>query len=82
MKTLRYTHTPARWTYSRYRALLRLDGKPWAIASPDGKKALSPADVEVLLAALNGPVSTFTISWSSSKSKRKVKSKCRRVKHP
>ncbi len=67
LKTGTYVHAPARWTYSRYRALLRLNGKAWATVSPDGKNALSKADAEVLLAALNGPVSIFTLSWSSAK---------------
>jgi hypothetical protein len=42
------------WTYSSYRALLRRNGKAFAIVTPDGTNALSNTDAKVLLSALNG----------------------------
>ena len=44
-----------RWTYSTYRASLLLDGKPFAIVTPDGRKPLPEEAMTQLLAALNGP---------------------------
>lgn len=41
------------WTYSRYRALIRYKGKPFAVCSPNGRDALSTADETLLLNALN-----------------------------
>ncbi len=50
------------FSYSFYRAMLKRDGKPFAIVSPDGKEALSERDANLLLTALNhkahGPVSS------------------------
>lgn len=42
-----------RWTYSKYRASLYLDGERFAIVTPDGKNALPDAHVKVLLDKLN-----------------------------
>jgi len=42
------------WTYSRYRASLRFNGKPFAIVTPDGQNALPQEQVDKLLRALNG----------------------------
>ena len=50
MKT---AHKRPDWTYSKYRALLRYRGKPFAIVTPDGLNALKQDKVAVLLAALN-----------------------------
>lgn len=44
----------ATWEYSHYRAILRRNGKPFAIVTPDGKNALIPLDAFLLLKALNG----------------------------
>jgi hypothetical protein len=44
---------PPRWTYSGYRATLRLDGQFFAFVTPEGKKALSKPNAEMLLACLN-----------------------------
>lgn len=44
------------WTYSRYRATLKKNGKTFAIVSPDGRNALSDADTETLLRALNSEI--------------------------
>ena len=41
------------WTYSTYRAILRRDGTNFAIVSPDGRNALAPEQVKLLLDALN-----------------------------
>jgi len=43
-----------RWTYSAYRANLKLDGKTFAIVTPNGKDALSDEDARTMLDALNG----------------------------
>lgn len=40
------------WVYSPYRAMLRRNGKPFAIVSPDGRNALSGESLEILLGAL------------------------------
>lgn len=42
-----------RWGYSRYRATLLKGGKPFAIVTPDGSKAITPEDADTLLDALN-----------------------------
>lgn len=42
-----------RWTYSHFRASLYLDGKQFAIVTPDGNESLTKEDAETLLAALN-----------------------------
>lgn len=42
------------WTYSRYRATLRLNDKPFALVTPDGMGALTEEAEGVLLNALNG----------------------------
>lgn len=42
------------WTYNTYRATLILDGKPFAIVTPDGRGALGIAQQDTLLGALNG----------------------------
>ena len=49
------------WTYSRYRAMLRKDGKAFAIVSPDGRNALADADIETLLRALNSETALDTV---------------------
>lgn len=49
------------WTYSRYRATLKKDGKIFAIVSPGGQNALSDADTETLLRALNSEKKLDTI---------------------
>ena len=41
------------WSYSFYRATLRLNGKAFAICSPDGNHALTLEDAEKLLKELN-----------------------------
>ena len=41
------------WSYSFYRATLRLNGKPFAICSPDGNHALTVEDAEKLIKGLN-----------------------------
>ena len=41
------------WTYNPYRALLQLEGKPFAIVTPVGGNALSPEAAETLLKDLN-----------------------------
>lgn len=43
-----------KWTYSTYRATLKRDGETFAIVTPDGRNALKPAAIKVLLQALNG----------------------------
>lgn len=42
-----------RWTYSTYRAALRLDGKTVALLTPDGRNAFGDAEVQPILDALN-----------------------------
>jgi len=51
------THDPESdaWTYSRYRATLRKDGRFIAIVTPDGRNALSEDAEAELLHALNQP---------------------------
>jgi len=44
-----------KWSYSRYRATLKRDGKFFAIVTPDGKNALSKDDAATLLNILNRP---------------------------
>ena len=41
------------WSYSHYRAALYLDGKQFAIVTPDGRNSLSKKYVSLLLKALN-----------------------------
>ena len=41
------------WSYSTYRALLKFNGLPFAICSPDGSNELSLDVAEKLIAALN-----------------------------
>lgn len=41
------------WTYSQSKALLRINGNPFAIVSPDLTNGLSDKDASVLLSALN-----------------------------
>lgn len=43
-----------KWTYNKYRATLVRHGKAFAILTPDGKNALSEAQVSELLTDLNG----------------------------
>jgi hypothetical protein len=43
------------WEYSEYRATLRLNGKFFALITPDGRNAISKADASQLLNALNRP---------------------------
>lgn len=42
-----------RWTYNRYRATLCLDGKPFAIITPDGQNAIDEIKINRLLNTLN-----------------------------
>lgn len=42
------------WTYNAYRATLARGGKAFALLTPDGRNALEPEKVAVLLQALNG----------------------------
>ena len=42
-----------RWTYSPYRAALRLDGRTVALLTPDGRNAFGNGQVQPLLDALN-----------------------------
>lgn len=42
-----------RWSYSSYRASLKLDGKTFALVTPDGRNALKEEDAKTLLDALN-----------------------------
>lgn len=49
------------WTYSRYRATLKKDGKTFAIVTPDGRNALALADEERLLSALNSEQTLDTV---------------------
>jgi hypothetical protein len=41
------------WTYSRYRATLRKNGRFFAIVTPDGSEVISRQAEKELLAALN-----------------------------
>jgi len=41
------------WTYSRYRATLRKNGRFFAIVTPDGSEGLSRPAEKILLKALN-----------------------------
>jgi hypothetical protein len=41
------------WTYSPYRAMLRRNGKNFAIVTPDGRNALNKKDSASLLRKLN-----------------------------
>ena len=43
----------ATWEYSRYRATLKRNGEFFALVTPDGNNALTEADSETLLEALN-----------------------------
>lgn len=53
------------WTYSPQRALLRKDGKAFAIVTPDGHNALPPEKAKELLDVLNGPqMYSLKLSWS------------------
>lgn len=42
-----------RWTYSIYRAALRIDGKTVALLTPDGRHAFNQDQIKPLLDALN-----------------------------
>ena len=42
-----------RWSYSPYRAMLRKNGLPWAIVTPEGGKALPDHQAIELLMLLN-----------------------------
>lgn len=47
-------HTQApKWTYSRYRSMLRFNGNNFAIVTPDLKNALDDVEAKTLLDALN-----------------------------
>ena len=51
-------HAPACsdvWEYSEYRATLRLNGKFFALITPDGHNAISKDDTAKLLTYLNRP---------------------------
>ncbi len=41
------------WSYTPMRAMLRLNGKAFAIVTPNGKDALDPKDAETLVITLN-----------------------------
>ena len=43
------------WEYSEYRATLRLNGKFFALITPDGRNAISKEDASKLINALNRP---------------------------
>lgn len=47
------TEQKPRWTYSIYRASLRLDGCTVALLTPDGRGAFSEAQVQPLVELLN-----------------------------
>jgi hypothetical protein len=68
--------TPKTWTYSPYRAMLRKDGKAFAIVTPDGRNALSKKQAKELLEALNGSCA-LKVSWTAPKVK--VRKKVNRV---
>lgn len=54
MKTPETPETPKPvWEYSFYRSILRMDGKAFAIITPDLKNALSAEDATLLVATLN-----------------------------
>lgn len=59
-----------KWTYSPYRATLRLDGKNFAIVSPDGRNALSKVDEQRLLRALNLATGSSDISLDDETAER------------
>lgn len=66
--------TKKAWTYSPQRALLRKDGKAFAIVTPDGQNALAPDKVDELLYALNGPdMYSVSVAYASSKPKKKAR---------
>lgn len=43
-----------KWTYNKYRATLVRHGKTFALVTPNGKDALSPAQAQEMLSDLNG----------------------------
>lgn len=57
------TDTPV-WSYSPYRAMLRKNGKAFAIVTPDGKNALPPKKAKELLEQLNSVHTLIKISWT------------------
>jgi len=53
------------WSYSPYRAMLRFNGKNFAIVTPDGRNALSEGDAEILVDNLNsGSRLKAAVEWA------------------
>ena len=45
--------TEPRWTYSTYRAALKLDGKIVALVTPDGRNSFGDGQIQPILDSLN-----------------------------
>jgi hypothetical protein len=57
------------WEYNTYRASLRLNGKPFAILTPDGRNALDTKSITKLLNTLNRPNSEISNAPTSAERK-------------